>query len=67
MTPGSPPRHHDGGLCVSPPATAHLQVTMDNAHVVQVLDSVEDLPDQGAGVPLGVEALLHNAVKEFPP
>lgn len=40
---------------------------MNDTHVMQVLDGIEDLPDQGAGIPLSVEALLHNAVKEFPP
>lgn len=49
------------------PLNAHLQVTVNDAHVMQVLDGIEDLPDQGAGIPLSVEALLHNAVKEFPP
>lgn len=55
-----------GSVCVCVP-TVHLQVAVDNAHVVQVLDSIEDLPDQGAGVPLGVETLLHDAVKELSP
>lgn len=63
---GSPPCHHDRGLCVCVHPAAHLQVAVDDAHVMQVLDGVKDLPDQGAGIPLRVEALLHNAVEELP-
>jgi len=40
---------------------------VDNAHSVQVVDSVQDLPDQGAGILLGVEPFLNNTVKKLSP
>ena len=40
---------------------------MHNAHSVQVVDSIQDLPDQGAGVLLSVEPFLNNAVKKLSP
>lgn len=40
---------------------------MHDAHSVQVVDSIQDLPDQGAGILLGVEPFLDNAVKKFSP
>lgn len=39
---------------------------MDDAHVVEVLDGVQDLTDELAGVFFCVEALLDDAVEEFP-
>lgn len=40
---------------------------MHDAHSVQVVDSIQDLPDQGAGILLGVEPFLDNAVEKFSP
>lgn len=45
---------------------ADLEVPVDNAHVVEVLDGVQDLTDELAGVFLCVEAFLDDAVEEFP-
>ena len=39
---------------------------MDNAHVVEVFHSIQDLLDEFAGVLLSVEALLYNAVEQLP-
>lgn len=47
-------------------AHTHLEVTVHDAHVMQVFDSVKDLSDELAGVPLRIKPLLHNPVKEFP-
>ena len=38
---------------------------MYDAQVMQVLDGVQHLEDEAAGIPLRVEAFLHNAVKQF--
>ena len=38
---------------------------MDDAHVVEVLDSVQDLADELAGISLCVETLLHDPVKQL--
>lgn len=46
--------------------TPHLEVPVDDAHIVQVLDSIQHLEDEAAGIPLCVEAFFHNAVKQFP-
>lgn len=45
---------------------AHLEVAVDDAHVVEVLHRVQDLLDEFAGVLLRVEALLNDAVKQLP-
>lgn len=36
------------------------------AQVVQVLDGIQHLEDEAAGIPLRVEAFLHDAVKQLP-
>lgn len=46
---------------------SYLEVPVHDAHSVQVVDSIQDLPDQGAGILLGVEPLLNNAVKKLSP
>lgn len=43
----------------------HLQVSVHDAHFVQVVDGIQHLSDQRAGVLLCVEALLHDAVKQL--
>lgn len=45
---------------------ADLEVAVDDAHVVEVLDGVQDLTDELAGVFLCVEAFLDDAVEELP-
>lgn len=40
---------------------------MHDAHSVQVVDSIQDLPDQGAGILLSVEPFLNDAVKKLSP
>lgn len=39
---------------------------MYDAQVVQVLDSIQHLEDEAAGISLCVEAFFHNAVKQLP-
>lgn len=39
---------------------------MDDPHVVEVFDCVQDLVDQLAGVSLCVEAFLHDPVEQLP-
>lgn len=39
---------------------------MNYAHVVEVFDSIQNLPDELAGIFLGVEAFLYDTVEEFP-
>ena len=39
---------------------------MDDAHVVEVFHSIQDLSDEFAGVLLCVEALLYDAVEQLP-
>jgi hypothetical protein len=36
-----------------------------NAQVVQVLDSIQHLEDEAAGIPFRVESFLHNSVKQL--
>lgn len=43
-----------------------LEVAVHDAHVVQVLDGIQDLTDEHAGVFLRVEAFLDDTVEEFP-
>lgn len=51
--------------CPSTGAHAHLEVTMYDAHVVKISDSIKDLTDELTGVSFCVEPLLHNPVKEL--
>lgn len=44
----------------------HLEVSVYNAQVVQVLDGIQHLEDEAAGVPLCVKAFFHNSVKQLP-
>jgi len=43
----------------------YLQISVDDGHVVQVFDRVQDLVDELAGVSLRVEALLHDPVEQL--
>lgn len=43
----------------------YLQVSVDDAHTVQVVDCIQYLSDQCAGIFLCVEALLHDPVKQL--
>lgn len=43
----------------------YLQVPVDDPHVVEILDRIQDLVDELAGVPLGVEALFHDPVEQL--
>lgn len=45
------------------PLRAHLEIPMHDAQVMQVLDSIQHLEDEAAGIPFCVESFLHNAVK----
>lgn len=46
---------------------SYLEVPVHDAHSVQVVDGIQDLPDQGAGVLLGVEPFLNNPVEKLSP
>lgn len=39
---------------------------MNNAHVVEVFDSIQNLLNELTGIFLCVEALLYDTIKEFP-
>lgn len=43
----------------------YLQVPVHDAHGVQVVDRIQNLPNEPTGVHLCVETLLHNPIKEF--
>lgn len=43
----------------------HLQVSVHNAHVMQVFHSVQDLLDELTGIFLSVKSFFHNPVEEF--
>lgn len=53
-------------LTPDPNPLPHLEVTVDNAHVMEVFDSTQDLLDELAGILFCVEALLYDAVKQLP-
>lgn len=38
---------------------------MYDAQVMQVLDGIQDLEDEAAGIPFCVEAFFHNSVKQL--
>ncbi len=40
-------------------------VSVYNSHLVQVVDSVQDLSDQSARILLGVETLFHDSVEQL--
>lgn len=42
-----------------------LEVTVNNAHAMEVFDSIQNLLDEFTGIFLRVEALLYDAVEEF--
>lgn len=44
---------------------SYLQVSVHDAHLVKVVDGIQHLSDERAGVLLCVEALLHDAVKQL--
>lgn len=43
----------------------HLEVSVHDAHGVQVVDSIQHLTDEPTGVHLGVEPFLHDTVKQL--
>lgn len=43
----------------------HLEVSVHYAHGVEIVDCIQDLPNEPAGIHLCVEALLYNAVKQL--
>lgn len=46
-------------------AFLYLQISVHDAHGVQVVHRIQDLPDEPAGVHLCVEAFLHDAVEQL--
>ena len=50
--------------CPSFPHT-HLEVSVYDAQVMQVLDGIQDLEDEAAGIPFCVGAFFHNSVKQL--
>ena len=44
----------------------YFEITMYNASLVQVLERLQDLLDQVAGILLCVAPLLHDAVEQLP-
>lgn len=65
------PKDRQGRIVSPPPPSAiftrslhsHLEIPVHNAQVVKVLDSIQHLEDEAAGIPFCVESFLHNAVK----
>ena len=43
----------------------YLQVSVYNAHLVQIVNSVQDLPDQRARIFLRIETFFHDSVEQF--
>lgn len=43
----------------------HLQVSMHDAHIVQVVNSVQDLTDQRARILLRVKSFFYDSVKQL--
>lgn len=54
------------GLAVNSNTLLYLQISVHDAHRVQVVDRIQNLPDEPAGIHLRVEAFLHDPVKELP-
>lgn len=48
------------------PCEPHLEISVDDAQVVQVLDGIQHLENEAAGVALRVEAFFYDAVKQLP-
>lgn len=48
-----------------PRERAYLQVSVHDAHVVEIVHSIQDLSDERAGIFLRVEAFFHDSVKEL--
>jgi len=46
---------------------SYLEVPVHDAHSVQVVDSIQDLPNQCAGILLSVEPFLNDAVEKLSP
>lgn len=45
--------------------TADLEVAVDNTHVMEVFDSIQNLPDELTGIFLCIEAFLDDAIKQL--
>ena len=43
----------------------HLEVSVYDAQVMQVLDGIQHLEDEAASIPFCVEAFFHNSVKQL--
>lgn len=43
----------------------YLQISVNDSHVMEIFNSIQDLMDELAGIPLRVEPFLHNSVKKF--
>lgn len=52
-------------LTVSSNTHLHLQISVHDAHGVQVVHRIQNLPDESAGIHLCVEAFLHDAVEQL--
>lgn len=55
----------DFSIMSLPPRT-DLEVTVHNAHVVEVFDGIQDLQNELTGVFLCVETLLYDTIEELP-
>lgn len=47
-------------------AQTDLEVAVNNAHVMEVFDSIQNLLNELAGIFLCVEALLYDTIEKFP-
>lgn len=47
------------------PKRWYLQVSVDDPHIVEIFDCIQDLVDELAGISLCVETFLHNPVKQL--
>lgn len=47
------------------PGQRYLQVSVDDPHIVEVFDCIQDLVDELAGISLRVETFLHNPVEQL--
>lgn len=43
----------------------HLEVPVDDAHSVKIVDSIQDLADQSAGIFLCVKSFFHYPIKQL--
>ena len=43
----------------------YLEVPVDNAHSMEIVDGIQDLADEGAGIFLCVKSFLHYPIKQL--